>query len=130
MTNLAEHGAPEVNISSSDADIEKRKALRLWIPLAWGVCVGAATFALSDLASFFPEASFRGHLELPFMVLISPGLFVGMAVSHNVHAFSLVPAAIANFVLQFFIARSICKFISRRVSAKQNKSVEINSVPD
>ncbi len=105
----------------------KGPAARFWIPLAWGLTVGTATFALLDLAKFFPPASFRRYLELPFMILVGPGLLAGIAIGKNIHAFSLIPAAITNFGVQFFIARSVGKLISRKVYATRDKSAKLTA---
>jgi len=93
----------------------KAKKLQLSIAIAWGILLGSLTFAVRPISTI--SANFvLGAIQKGTMVLLLPGLIGSAAVAGNVHAFSLVPAAIINALFHFGIAWLLIRIKVRRVA--------------
>jgi hypothetical protein len=97
------------------------KKVRLFVCLAWGILFGALTFAVGPISSI-SDNPIVGVVQMTAMDFIFPGLIGAGAIAGNVHAFSLVPAAIINCILNFglsWIVLSLFLRIRRRFSRSQ-----------
>src|SRR5579863_10718306 len=76
-----------------------------------GIVLGGATAVctlMMEQISGCPEA-----IALPLTIVLAPGLIGGMALSGNVHAFSLWGSAAVNFVVYFGLTWCVSFILSR-----------------
>jgi len=105
----------EINDRSGDwlpPDKSRRKPLRVYACLAWGTLFGALTFAVGPISSL-SDNPILSALQTVAMVFIIPGLIGSMAISQNVHAFSLAPAALINTGVHFGVAWAFVSLFAR-----------------
>jgi hypothetical protein len=98
-----------------------RKKVALYLCLTWGILFGALTFAVGPISSI-SDNPIVGAVQTAAMVLMVPGLIGAGAFAGNVHAFSLVPAAIINGIVNFglsWIVLSLFLWIRRRYKRSQ-----------
>jgi len=83
--------------------------------------LGALTFAV-ELISWTSDNPIVAAIQFVAMIFIFPGLVGAGAFAENVHAFSLVPAAIINCIVNFglsWIVLSLFLRIWRRYKRSQ-----------
>jgi hypothetical protein len=98
-----------------------RKKVLLSLCLTWGILLGALTFAV-ELISWTSDNPIVAAIQFVAMIFIFPGLVGAGAFAENVHAFSLVPAAIINCIVNFglsWIVLSLFLRIWRRYKRSQ-----------
>jgi hypothetical protein len=76
------------------------KYWRIYIAALLGALLGGLTL-LADKPAFISANPVIGAIQNAAMFLTIPGLIGSVAVSSNVHAFSLIAAAIINTVIYF-----------------------------
>jgi hypothetical protein len=88
----------------------------LWIAIVAGCVIAALTLAISRWYSLFSGFPI-GVVQRYAYIFLLPGLFCAIAVSGNVHDFSLGVAAIGNlvfYVVFFWAATALVRMIRRR----------------
>ncbi|HUH62548.1 MAG TPA: hypothetical protein VLZ50_06105 [Terracidiphilus sp.] len=81
--------------------------------LTYKIAVGLGLAATIGTA-MIEKLSFLGYVLGSFTtLLLFPGLLCSMAFAGNVHAYSLFPAAVANFIFYFCLTWGVSFVVSR-----------------
>jgi len=75
-------------------------SLRIFLAITWGLLIGCMTFLVGSIAAPSHNPIIE-TMKIAVMIIIIPGLYLGAAISGNIHAFDLGPCALVNAVIQF-----------------------------
>jgi hypothetical protein len=91
------------------------------VALTFSCFFGGLTLAIETLATI-SDKEIVGTAQHCLLILIVPGMVASMALSGNVHAFSLWTAAVANALIYFgvgwFISRLYIRVVKRNTPSR------------
>ena len=90
------------------SDLQKR--FRLYFAAGWGILMGCLTIALGS--SLFSADALRNPMQM-LIYFLFPGIIGSMATDGNVHAHSLVAAAVINVLVNFGVVWFLCSLLMR-----------------